>query len=68
VLVVPDGQGGAWAEIDQVELGETYIQPTTFFVFLLPFNLPGADIPFELRIAQPDCPDEAVVCPGRQPS
>ncbi|MGH3253454.1 MAG: hypothetical protein ACRDOI_45565 [Trebonia sp.] len=44
VLVVPDGQAGAWVEIDQVELGEAYVQPTTFLVFLLPFNLPGADI------------------------
>lgn len=44
VLMIPDGQGGAWVEIDQVELGEAYIQPTTFLVFLLPFNLPGADI------------------------
>jgi hypothetical protein len=44
VFVVPDGQGGAWVEIKQVELGEAYIQPTTFLVFLLPFNLPGADI------------------------
>lgn len=44
VLVVPDGQGGVWVEIDQVELGEAYIQTTTFLVFLLPFNLPGADI------------------------
>ena len=44
VLVVPDGQGGAWVEIREVELGSTYVQPATFVVFLLPFNLPGADI------------------------
>jgi hypothetical protein len=44
VLMVPDGQGGAWVEIDQMELGEAYVQATTFLVFLLPFNLPGADI------------------------
>jgi len=44
LLVVPDGQGGAWVEILQIELGEAYVQPTTFLVFLLPFNLPGADI------------------------
>ena len=24
--------------------GRAYVQPTTFVVFLLPFNLPGADI------------------------
>ena len=44
VLVVPDGQGGAWVEVREVELGRAYVQPTTFVVFLLPFNLPGADI------------------------
>jgi hypothetical protein len=44
LLVVPDGQGGAWAEIQEVEIGSRFVQPTTFIVFLLPFNLPGADI------------------------
>jgi hypothetical protein len=44
VLVVPDGQGGAWVEVREVELSYTYVQSTTFVVFLLPFNLPGADI------------------------
>ena len=44
VLVIPDGQGGAWAEVREIELGCTYVQATTFAVFLLPFNLPGADI------------------------
>jgi hypothetical protein len=44
VLDIPDGQGGAWAELQDVELGPTYVQDTTFVVFLLPFNLPGADI------------------------
>jgi hypothetical protein len=44
VLLFPDGQGGAWAEIREVELGPTYVQETTFAVFLLPFNLPSADI------------------------
>lgn len=44
VRIVPDGQGGAWIEILAVDLGPTYVQETTFVVFLLPFNLPGADI------------------------
>ena len=44
VLVTPDGQGGAWVEVREVEVGCTYAQATTFVVFLLPFNLPGADI------------------------
>lgn len=44
VLVIPDSQGGAWVEVLEVELGSTYVQATTFVVFLLPFNLPGADI------------------------
>lgn len=44
VLAFPDGQGGAWAELIEVELGNPYLQPSTFLVFLLPFNLPGADI------------------------
>ena len=43
-LVVPDGQGGAWVEVREVELGCTYVPATSFIVFLLPFNLPGADI------------------------
>jgi hypothetical protein len=44
IRVVADGQGGAWVEILSVELGPPYLQDTTFVVFLLPFNLPGADI------------------------
>ena len=44
VLAVGDGQGGAWVELVDVELSGTYVQSTTFVVFLLPFNLPGADI------------------------
>lgn len=44
VLVIPDGQGGAWTEVREIELGCAYVQATTFAVFLLPFNLPGADI------------------------
>ena len=44
VLAVGDGQGGAWVELADVELSGTYVQSTTFVVFLLPFNLPGADI------------------------
>jgi hypothetical protein len=44
VRVVPAGQGGAWVEIASVDLGDTYVQQDTFLAFLLPFNLPGADI------------------------
>jgi hypothetical protein len=44
VRVVPDGQGGAWIEIAEVELGDHYAQDTTFVICLLPFNLPGADV------------------------
>jgi hypothetical protein len=44
VRVIPDGQGSAWVEISDVELGETYTADTTFVIFLLPFNLPGADV------------------------
>ena len=41
---IPDGQGGAWVEIAEVELGDRYQGGSTFVIFLLPFNLPGADI------------------------
>ncbi len=44
VRVVPDGQGGVWIEIADVELGDTYVQDSTFVICLLPFNLPGADV------------------------
>jgi hypothetical protein len=44
IHIVPDGQGGAWVEISAVDLGSSYAQETTFVIFLLPFNLPGADI------------------------
>lgn len=44
VRVVPDDQGGAWIEIADVELGDSYAQDTTFVICLLPFNLPGADV------------------------
>lgn len=40
----PDGQGGLWVELDDVALGGPYEQGKTFVVFLLPFNLPGADV------------------------
>src|SRR5207248_2913153 len=42
--IVPDGQGGAWIELSGLALCDTYDQTDTFLVFLLPFNLPGADI------------------------
>ena len=44
VRVVPDGQGGVWIEIADVELGDAYAQDSTFVICLLPFNLPGADV------------------------
>ena len=44
VRAVPDGQGGAWVEIDGIDLGATYEQTTTFVLVLLPFNLPNADV------------------------
>ncbi|WGL52132.1 hypothetical protein P5P86_19540 [Nocardioides sp. BP30] len=40
----PDGQGGLWVELTGVPLDETYTQADSFVAFLLPFNLPGADI------------------------
>ena len=40
----PDGQGGLWVELTDIPLGPNYEQHSTFLVFLLPFNLPGADI------------------------
>ncbi len=40
----PDGQGGAWVTIDEVELGPPYGQPDTTVICLLPFNLPNADV------------------------
>jgi hypothetical protein len=47
---VPDAQGGAWVEMLKVPLGPLYLQDASFFVFLLPFNLPGSDIyPFFVR-------------------
>lgn len=44
VRAVPDGQGGAWIEIAEAELGDRYVQDSTFIVCLLPFNLPSADV------------------------
>ncbi len=40
----PDRQGGAWVEVNELELGDTYVHDTTFLVCLLPFNLPNADV------------------------
>jgi hypothetical protein len=48
--VIPDAQGGAWVEMLNVPIGPPYLQDASFFVFLLPFNLPGSDIyPFFVR-------------------
>lgn len=44
VRTTPDGQGGAWVEIVDEPLGAPYIQPETFVIALLPFNLPNADV------------------------
>jgi hypothetical protein len=44
VRIVPDGQGGVWIEISDVELGPPYAQDLTFAICLLPFNLPAADV------------------------
>lgn len=50
VRVVPDGQGGAWVEMQEIRIGAPYQQETSFLIFLLPFNLPGSDIyPFFVR-------------------
>lgn len=40
----PDGQGGLWVEFVDVPLGPAYEQDSTFLIFNLLFNLPGADI------------------------
>ena len=51
VHVVEDGQGGAWVEITDLELGPPYLQDTTFLICLLPFNRPGADVyPMFVRV------------------
>jgi hypothetical protein len=48
--LVPDGQGGLWAEINEIRLGDPYVQETSFVICLLPFNLPAADVyPLFLR-------------------
>lgn len=48
--VVPDAQGGAWVEMFDVPFGAPYVHAASFFIFLLPFNLPGVDIyPFFVR-------------------
>lgn len=39
-----DGQGGAWIEIPEVEVGNLYLRPTSFLICLLPFALPAADV------------------------
>lgn len=44
VRELPDGQGGAWVEIDGLELGDAYQQESTSLICLLPFNLPNADV------------------------
>jgi hypothetical protein len=50
VRAVPDGQGGAWVEISDVDLGDSYTPTTTFVIVLLPFNLPNADVyPMHVR-------------------
>jgi hypothetical protein len=44
VTVASDDQGGAWVQVDDLELGATYVQEATFLICLLPFNLPNADV------------------------
>jgi len=44
VRAVPDGQGGAWVEVNGLDPGPLYLQDTTFLICLLPFNLPSADV------------------------
>ena len=41
---VADGQGGAWIEILEVEVGDLYACPTSFLICLLSFALPAADV------------------------
>lgn len=41
---VADGQGGAWIEIPEVEVGELYARSTSLLICLLPFALPAADV------------------------
>jgi len=42
--ILGDGQGGAWVELTGVDPGLGFTQDETFVIFLLPFNLPGADV------------------------
>jgi hypothetical protein len=44
VREIADGQGGAWVEILRQRLCDTYAQPDTTVICLLPFNLPNADV------------------------
>lgn len=44
VRAVPDGQGGAWVEIKDVDLGAPYEQDATFLICQLQFTLPAADV------------------------
>lgn len=44
VTVHPDGRGGAWVEIMNLDPGPVYTQDTTFLMCQLHFNLPGADV------------------------
>lgn len=39
---VADGQGGAWIEIPEVEVGELYARSTSLLICLLPFHASGS--------------------------
>lgn len=44
VAVEPDGQGGAYAVVDQLEIGDQYAPSTTWVGFQIGFQYPQADV------------------------
>ena len=53
MLAIGDGQGGAWVELRGCRTQLHVRSVDDFVVFLLPFNLPGADIYPDVRPGRP---------------
>lgn len=44
ITVAETGDGGAWVRVDDLPTGPGFLQPTSWFVFQIPYSYPEADV------------------------
>lgn len=44
ITVAETGDGGAWVRVEDLVTGPAFLQPTSWYVFQIPFSYPEADV------------------------